>query len=451
MGSDMNKKINKFLCAIFSFFLIFFEFSCGSLPKSKGDAYYSQNIKEFSFYTLDNSIPVIFKKTQSGQVFVLRMVFEGGTPLVDINKAGIENLALELMFHGSKNYSYEDIQKMQYDITFAMNTSSGRDYSLAGLKCLNKDLDTVLDVFADSILNPSFSKEDFNQFMINEREKLARTLSEPSGQLGVELEKAAFGSTSYASAPDITRESIDSISLEAVIQHHKALLDSKRIKIVIVSNSDEKTQKELINKLNYYFASIKKGNYKTPVVSKISVTGENINIKNEQAGTSGYSIGFFDCPERYDNDYVPFAIALMILDDIFFDQVREKNGAVYSIGTGVLGGKQMLGAISAYKISDIKNIHSLIENAVESFPDEKEISVKLDQYKNKYITTLFSSSQNATGVAANIITSLEYSGHPETYLNRSAQVQSVTARQVRDAYKKYISNGNPKKWVTVTK
>ena len=169
--------------------------------------------------------------------------------------------------------------------------------------------------------------------------------------------------------------------------------------------------------------------------------------------TSGYSIGFFNCPERYDPDYVPFAISLMYLDDIFFDQVREKAGAVYSIGTGVLGGKQMLGAISAYKISDTENIHSLIYKAIESFPDEKQVEEKLEQYKNKYITTLFDSSQSGTGVAANIITSLEYSGKPDTYLKRSFQVQNVSARQVYSAYKKYIApeSKNKIRWITVTK
>ena len=158
----------------------------------------------------------------------------------------------------------------------------------------------------------------------------------------------------------------------------------------------------------------------------------------------------FDCPERYDEDYVPFAISLMYLDDIFFDEVREKAGAVYSIGTGVLGGKEMLGAISAYKISNLENIHELIYRAIDDFPDENQIELKLEQYKNKYITTLFDSSQNATGLAANIITSVEYSGNPETYLKRSAQVQAVTAKDVRNAYEKYFAKENKILWITVS-
>ena len=289
--------------------------------------------------------------------------------------------------------------------------------------------------------------------MLNEEDSFVRSKSDPSGQLGIELEKTAFGKTAYASSTSVTEESLRLITLDEIKNHHKKLLDAKRIKFVVVANMDLDGQKKLVEKLNSYFGAIQKGSYKAPEVGEIFVEGEDIFLKNEQAGTSGYSIGFFNCPERYDSDYVPFAISLMYLDDIFFDQVREKAGAVYSIGTGVLGGKQMLGAISAYKISDTENIHSLIYKAIESFPDEKQVEEKLGQYKNKYITTLFDSSQSGTGVAANIITSLEYSGKPDTYLKRSFQVQNVSARQVYSAYKKYIApeSKNKIRWITVTK
>ena len=153
---------------------IFFLAGCASSPKNEKDAYYEENVKDFSKYELKNGIPVIFKKTNGGQVFVLRTVFEGGTPLVSQKMAGIEGLTLDLMFHGSKNFSYEDIQNMQYGISFSMNSSSGRDYSVAGIKCLQKDLDAVLEIYADSINSPAFLENDFNQMMLNEEDSFVR-------------------------------------------------------------------------------------------------------------------------------------------------------------------------------------------------------------------------------------------------------------------------------------
>ena len=50
---------------------IFFLAGCASSPKNEKDAYYEENAKDFSKYELKNGIPVIFKKTNGGQVFVL--------------------------------------------------------------------------------------------------------------------------------------------------------------------------------------------------------------------------------------------------------------------------------------------------------------------------------------------------------------------------------------------
>lgn len=433
--------------------------SCASSGTvEKNDAYYIENKKTFSYKQLSNGIPVVFKRTSGGEIFVLRMVFEGGTPLIPVQKAGLEELTMDLMFHGSKEFSYEDIQNMQFNLSFSMSNSSGRDYSVAGIKCLKKDLDSVLSVFADAIINPVLSQKDFDQFMINRREGLNSSLSRPESQLGIELEKAAFTGTAYESSTDITEESINSITLEDVKKHWEKLLDAKRIKFVVVADLNEEGQKAFVNKLNSYFGSLKKGDWKKPSVAKITVKGEDVYITNPQAGTAGYSIGFFDCPERYNQDYIPFAMCLLYLDDIFFKEVREKAGAVYSINTGVLGGKDMLGAISCYKISDVKNIRMHVEKAIDLFPDTQEIEAKLDQYKNKYITTLFGSAQSGTGVAANIINSIEYSESAESYLRRSQEVQQVQAKDITEAYKKYLAQ-NPQKagktvnkirWVTVS-
>ena len=432
--------------------------SCSTTSTLSKDSYYSTNSKEIYNYTLSNGIPVVIKKTNSGEIAVLRMVFEGGTPLIPKDKSGIEGLTLDLCFHGSNNFSYDDIQKMQYDSTFSISSSSSRDYSVAGIKCLKKDFDKVFEIFSDGILNPLFSNEDFIQFMKLEEQNLISTAASPDGQLSLEMENALFSGTSYDASSYFTKDSINNVSLEDVKNMHKKLLDSSRIKFVIVANIDEIEQKTLLSKLENAFGNIQKGEYKSPEIQKIAVSNENLSFVNESAGVSSYAVGVFDCPERYDEDYVPFAMSLLILDDILFEKVREENGALYSIGTGVLGGKDLFGAISAYKISDKENIYSLIENAVRSFPDEKQIEKNIMQYKNKYITSLFKSSQNSSGVASNIITSLVYSNSPDSYLKRSFEVQNVTAKQIYNCYKKYIpyanekqrNNENPVKWIMVS-
>jgi len=180
-------------------------------------------------------------------------------------------------------------------------------------------------------------------------------------------------------------------------------------------------------------------------------TGENIFIANAQAGDTGYIAGLYPCPDRTSSEYIPFALASMYIDDLFFSIVREKHGAVYSIGSGVIGGKKMLGAISIFKASEKEHLKEYVFEAINAF-DEKGLEEKLDQYKNKYIASIYSSSQTSSGLASSVISSLEYYGSETAYLKRSQQVEKASAKEVIQAYKKYFQDPvkeNAIQWIVV--
>lgn len=447
---------NSLLKSVFlAFFLsacIFFV-SCASNSENLGGAnFYADNISDFRTEKLSNGIPVFFKQNRGSKVVVLKMIFEGGVASYEIKKDGIEDFALELAFHGSKNFSYDEIQKLEYEKSFSMNYSAGRDYSTAGFLCISRDLGEVTSVFADAILNPNMEEKIFNQIATETLDSISRRKAEPTGILGLELSKLAFKNHPYEISSSAREETFSSITLEDLKSHFASLLNSERIKFVVVADMSVDETKEYAASLEKYFSSIEKKSWAKPVIPPLEISGETVYAKNPAASESGYIAGIFSCPERNSADYIPFAIATMYLDDIFFDQVREKAGAVYSIGTGVIGGQQMLGAISVYKGNNSKNLKELINSAVLSF-DSGKTTRKLEQYKNKYITSLFSSSQNASGIAGNIVSSLENYGSESAYLKRSEKVQKVTAKQVNAAYEKYIKKAaldGGSSWIVVS-
>lgn len=426
--------------------------SCASTAKSGGADFYADNIADFRTEKLSNGIPVYFKQNHGSKVVVLRMIFEGGVASYEEKKDGIEDFALSLALHGSKNYPYETLQTLEYEKSFSVVSSSNRDFSTAGFTCIFRDLNEVAGIFADSILNPNMSEEDFRQLQTETLDSLESRKANPNGTLGLALSKAAFKNHPYEVSASAREETFSSITLDDLKNHLDSMLNAKRIKFVVVGDLRVDETKEFTLELDKYFGKIQKKAWTRPEIPSVSVSGETVYAANEQAGDSGYITGAFVCPGRNAADYIPFAISTMYLDDILFDQVREKEGAVYSIGTGVLGGKVLLGALSVYKGNNSKNLKELINAAVLSF-DESETSRKLDQYKNKYISTLFSSSQNAAGIAANMVSSLEYYGSEAAYLKRSEKVQAVTAKQVNAAYEKYLKSAAESgkiSWVVVS-
>ncbi|MBQ7157826.1 MAG: insulinase family protein [Treponema sp.] len=437
--------------------------SCASnagAAKAKGASYYESNAADFSTVTLSNGIPVVFKKNNSGKIYVVRMVIDGGSSVIPASKSGLEDAVLEMIQYGSEKYPYTDIQRLKFEQSFSITSSTGFDYSTYNFRCIEKYLDGVLDVFADIFLHPLFKSEDFDKLKTEYAEGIQRSLTDPSGLLALTMRKVAFEGHPYASNPSVIKESYDAITLDAIKEHYKTILNANRLKIVVVGDLAESVQNNLVEKLEASFGKIPSADFTKPKIPDLTVRGKTVYEKLEQAGDSGYAFGFYLCPERTSADYIPYALATMYIEEALFSQVREQKGAVYSAGSGIIGGEKLLGVLSVYRASKPENLQQYIYDAIDSFPDERGVAEKLDQYKNKYINALFSSAQDASGVAGNIVSSLQYYGDPTTYLHRAEKVQAVTADQVLTAYRAYLArssinaaNGkvNPIRWVVVDK
>ncbi len=437
--------------------------SCASNSGAAGTSsgsYYESNAADFSTVTLSNGIPVVFKKNNSGKVYVVRMIIDGGVAFVPENKSGLEDAVLEMIAYGSEAYPYADIQRLKFEQSFSITSSAGFDYSTYSFRCIEKYVEGVLDIYADSFLHPLFNPDDFDTLKTEYAEDIQRSLTEPSSLLSLTMQKVAFAGHPYASKPSVTKESYDAITLDAVKEHYKTLLNAKRLKIVVVGELSESVRKIIQEKLEASFGTIPAGEYAKPDIPALASGGKTVYEKLEQAGDSGYAFGYYVCPDRTSPAYVPFVLASMFIEDALFTQVREEKGAVYSAGNGIMGGKKLFGVLSIYRASKPDDLQKYIYDAIDSFPDEREIQERLDHYKNKYITAIFSSAQDANGVAGNVVSSLQNYGDPTTYLRRTEEVQAVTADQVLTAYRTYFArtpiraaNGkvNPIRWVVVDK
>ena len=457
MQSIKSKKINniKRFFRNFSFFSIFLVsfcslvVSCGSTKVE--DIVQIDSVDAFTQKHLSNGIPVVFKQNRGSKIIVLRLVFEGGASAIDKSLGGIEDLTLDLALRGSEKYSYETIKQLEYEKSIFLYSSSGKEFSTVGFTCIQRDMSQALDLLSECVKNPKFSDEDFNQKMTELSASISQQKSDPSGALSLALSKAAFENHPYATTTSVTEESYSNITKTLVNGLHQSLLNALRIKIVVVGNFSSELIDDFTASLEEKFGDIPRKAYTAPKIPKITVNSGKVAVANEQAGNTGYVVGLFEYPSRDSKECVPLAISLMYLDDLLFSQVREKAGAVYSINTGVIGGRELLGAISVYKASKKENLKQLIFDAISSF-DADTLEKKLNQYKNKYIATVFSSSQTAAGLASSVISSWEFLGSESAYLKRPEIIESVTKEEVVAAYEKYvvpIVKENAAQWIIV--
>ena len=423
--------------------------SCGS-SKVAAPAL-TDSVNDFTTKRLSNGIPVVFKQNRGSKIIVLRMIFEGGTSAIDETLGGLEDITLDMILRGSEKYPYETISQLQYEKSFSFTSSVGKDYSTLGFMCIQRDMSEVLEIFADCVNNPLMSESDFKQKMAETSAYIARQNSDPSGALSLALTKAAFAGHPYATTNRITAETFPNMNFDLMNSHYQNLMNALRVRIVVVGNLNTDLMSDFTSELEKKFGALSKKQFAPPKIPKIPFGGGNVKVENEQAGDTGYIAGFFPCPDRNSDDYIPFAIATMYLDDLFFSNVREKAGAVYSINTGVIGGRELLGVISLYKATEKRNLRKTILDTIAEF-NATNLDREINQYKNKYITSIYSPSQTASGMAASVVSGIEYYDNPGEYLLRIEKVRAATSKQVIDAFKYYIEpivKQNSIRWVIV--
>ena len=423
--------------------------SCGSTKKIENIQ--SQEAESFTRKELSNGIPVIFKQNKGSKIVVFSLVFEGGASAIDKSLGGIEGLTFDMILRGSKNYPYDKISQLQYEKSFSISSSCGKDYSTLGFICIQRDLSQVMEIFTDCLLNPSMLESDYNQKISEIKEAISGRKTSPSGSLSLSLSENLYKGHPYETSLSVTEKSLPNISLKMVKGIYSSLLNASRIKIVITGNFSNDLMDDFVKSLNSGIGGISRSAFTKPVIPKISVSGPALYIGNEEAGDTGYIAAAFDCPSRYDSDYIPFALATMYLDDILYDQVREKAGAVYSVNSGVSAGKQFFAVISLYKVSQKEKLQKIVFDAIQSFNPEETNKI-LEQHKNRYISMIYSSSQTASGLTSSIVSSLEYYDNEKAYLERAEMIKNVSAEEVNAAYNKYIlpvAKENAARWFIV--
>ena len=213
---------------------------------------------DIQLVTLSNGIPLYVKKNTANRKLALAVIVKGGTGYLTKDTSGLENALFSMMTYGSKEYSYDKLQQLAYQMNFSISPSSTREGSVLGMSCIDYYFDKVLPVFTDSFLNPSFNEEQYKILMTNYRQGLQQLTTDPESMLGYTLTQTVFKGHPYEVSSAVKPYSIDNITIENMRNLHNKDMDARRIMIVAVGNFDAA---ELAKKLNKTFGKIKQQTY----------------------------------------------------------------------------------------------------------------------------------------------------------------------------------------------
>lgn len=423
--------------------------------------FYKANIGDFETRTLSNGIRLYVKKNRSNRVLNLKLVLLGGASSVPRVKAGLDGTTLSLLSRGSAAYSYEAVLDAEYRTSSSISYSSGYDYSSYDLNCIDIYFPELLEIYLDGFLRPAFLPERFEDVRNEAAQALESRMGDPDQRGRFLGTQAIFAGHPYESDPSGTPESLDSITIEDVRTHHGSLLNSDRIFLAAVGNIDVDL---LAARLESALGTIPRKGPVSPVSDPPKTSGPPILETHPASEGVAYIQGYFRIPGRQDKDYVPFAVAADMLDDLMFNVVREKYGACYSVGTIFRPAAASYGILWIYQASDIEGIRKYIKEASDYLTAGKLIRAKdsatgqyvlssvedrLPAYRNKYVNAVFANQRTNADIAAQMARSVVYAGDPADYLRTPDRINAVTPADIRRVYKTWFLDQSFR-WVIVS-
>ena len=391
-----------------------------------------------------NGLKVILVPNKSNDIIAANMYFRGGSSTLDMNQAGIEGLALRVAVLATKNFPKDKLSQEIESMDTRIVPSAGRDYASISLQCVRQNLDRSWKVFTDVILNPSFDSADVALEKTQAIAALRQSKDDPDQFLTTLTLEAFFIDHPYATDPSGTERTMQSFTgddLKAFM--HRKVVTSGML-LVVVGNAD---RAELEAMVKESFGAVPRGDFKAASPPEVSFQTPSVKVVQRQLPTN-YIAGCFPAPRFGSEDSYPMSLAVSILRDRLFKEVRTKRSLSYAPAAGLGQLFTNWGRIYVTAVKPETTMTVMIDE-VKKLQDEPISTEVLNGQRNTFLTGYYLNTETNAS-QADLLARYEISGVGYAEGEKFMQnIRTVTPADIQKVCQKYMHNlqfvllGNP--------
>lgn len=393
-----------------------------------------------------NGLKVLVKRRPGSMTVAAGLFFRGGTRALPKDSAGLESFMLSVATEGSRKYPRAVLRRELASTGSSIIGGSNYDFSLMALASTREHFERNWDIFTDVALNPAFDMRDVDLTRSKIITGLQGREDDPDNQLQMLVDRTLLLPTSYGNDPSGTVESIGRFKAEDLRAYHAKLMETSRMLLVFVGDLDAEMIRTTVTAS---FGQLPKGNFQTPPVPKIDFERSTLDVVKRDLPTN-YVNGIFSAPSFSDPDYPAMRVAINLLRERVFEEVRVKRNLSYAPNADIGSLAANTGSIYVTAV-DANQAVSLMLDEIEGLKttlvDPREISAVGGHFLTTYLIERETNAAQARDLA---IYELIGGGWRNSF-NFVESVQRVTPVQVRDAARKYMRNirfmvvGDPQK------
>ncbi|MEO9801698.1 MAG: insulinase family protein [Reichenbachiella sp.] len=377
-------------------------------------------------------LKVIYKNVPK-EIISARLFIQGGTANYSMEQSGIEDFALQLAVSGgTKNMSKLEFSTAAEQMSTTVAAGTNYDYGQINMRCVKQNWDASWNLFVDAIMNPAFEEQQYGLL----KDQLIATAKQNDADPDQSLVQAAmanvFEGKNYEKSPNGTVESLSSLSLEDLKSYYNSTVGKERSFLVVVGDIDVD---DLKKKVAASLAKLPKGTM--PSEEERNMLGEVTNKINDRDIATNYIAGVLSAPTLASEDGTAMMIAMSILSERYFLELRSKRSLSYAPYSYYDNGKVTNPYNWIYiSTTDPKQSIQVMVDEISKLKKDGFEEKELVNKKQKYLTQFYMGQETLSSQSQSL-GSNELKGGWEMSENFTERVNAVTLEDINRVIDKY--------------
>ena len=369
-------------------------------------------------------------------IVTVHFAFRGGSVQDPAGKEGLSNLMAGLFDEGAGDLDAEAFQEKLDDVGAEMGFDARREAVYGSMRMLAEERDAAFGLLGLAVAAPRFDAEPVGRIRAQIVTGIQRDMRDPNALGRDEFARALYGDHPFARRSDGTVDSLAAITADDLHALHARTFARSGLNVAVVGAIDAETLKAELDRV---FGGLPAGQSLDPV--------EKAKIRFDQRVNYPYALPqaslqlVYPGVEREDPTF--FAAFLMnhvlgggTFSSRLFDEVREKRGLAYGVGSSLHTGDyaDMLIIGTSTRADRAQETLELIREVVRGVAENGVTADELARAKTYLIGAYPINNLDSSTAVARTLLELQRDGRGIDYIERrAALIEAVTLDQVKDA------------------
>jgi predicted Zn-dependent peptidase len=384
-----------------------------------------------------NGLEILIKRIPGAELASGHLYIKGGVRNWTAANAGVEDLALSTAASGgTEKVDKDTFARRLAALGSGIGASSGNDYSSIRMTSITKEWDTTFALLMDTFLHPALPASELEQHRQRALSALRHEQENPDGRLRLAMHERMFAGHPYLSRSSGTLETVAKIQLADLGAHLAGLRQTSRLLFVATGDLDPA---HVIAQIRASLGALPRGDYKEAALPRVAFDKPSLSVLEQKLPTN-YCQSMFVAPGYADADYAAGQMAMSVLGDRLFDEIRTKRNLSYapsarlsinlSIGLGVL-------YVTAV---DADAARKVTLDEVRRLQDEAVPAKELTSAKSTFLTGYLMANETMSGQAG-MLAQARLIG-TDWHLARTLpeKIKAVTAAEIQAFTRKYAQH-----------